>query len=128
MKKKLILWLIALLTPLYTKREKERINRFKSYFRIYFEGTYEENDTINFIPVSRFGITDLEFKFSEILPKNALGLRTKKVLMLDVTIVLERPGLLIGKGGKTIDNFNNWLSKYYMKVHIKESKLWNRLK
>lgn len=113
MKQKLILWLISLLTPSYSRREKEMINRFKSYFHIYFEGI-DCDDAIDPHLISTFGITGLRFEFKD-------G-------FLHIWVILERPGLLIGKGGKTIDGLNKWLESSKMIVHIKESKLWNYIR
>ena len=114
-KKRIIQWLYNQLNPKveYTKEQKEHINRFKSYFRIYFEGGYDYHDPIVDIPISRFDITDLQFNF-------------KKELLI-ITIVLGRPGILIGKGGNVIDGLNAWLLPHNMKVEIKESKLWSFL-
>lgn len=44
-----------------------------------------------------------------------------------VCITLQRPGILIGKGGKTIDGLKKYLQEILKKdvvIDIKESKLW----
>jgi len=44
-----------------------------------------------------------------------------------ITIELERPGILIGKGGQNIDNLNKYLKDFLEKdisINIKESKFW----
>ena len=49
----------------------------------------------------------------------------KKMNKIIVTITLGRPGLLIGKGGKTIDDLNGYLAdrfKKEVKIKIIESK------
>lgn len=66
------------------------------------------------IPVSKLGINSFEFdlSFNE----------------LTITITLERPGLMIGKGGKTIFELEKFLStREYcvpVKLQLKDSKLW----
>lgn len=50
-----------------------------------------------------------------------------KEKLIIITVTLERPGLLIGKGGKDIDaiskRINEWLDKS-VKIEIKESNIW----
>ena len=44
-----------------------------------------------------------------------------------ITITLERPGILIGKAGRTIDGLEKYLERIFekpVKISIKESKLW----
>ncbi len=114
MKKYIYNWLLKQLAPKYNKEQIKQINKFKQLFRIYFEG-YDQLDTPNNpIPIKTFEITDLLFSF--------------KGEMLIVTIVLCRPGILIGKGGKTIDELNTFMLNFNMKVEIQESKLWRNLK
>ncbi len=114
MKKKFLTWLYNYLQPKYTKEQKLKINRFKHHFRNYFEGCYDDYTPIVAIPIKLFEITDILFEFEN---ENLIA-----------TIVLVRPGILIGKGGNVIDGLNTYLLKDNMEVHIKESKLWNNLK
>lgn len=114
MKKKFLTWLYNYLQPKYSDKQKSKINRFKSYFRTYFEGCYDNCEANDPISISRFGITDFLFEF-----------KNEKLI---VTIVLERPGILIGKAGRTIDGLNKYLSSDNIEVHIKESKLWSYLR
>lgn len=114
MKKRLAQWLYNYLQPKYTAKQVSEINRFKSIFRLYFEGGYDDYEPICDIPIKNFGITDLQYEFVN-----------QKLI---VTVVLDRPGFLIGKGGNVIDGLNNYLSKFDMKVTINESKLWKFLR
>lgn len=96
----------------YRRREKSRL---KYSFRSYFEGSGYEDwsiDPIEPILIKKFGITDIQFKFK----KN----------LVEMTITLERPGILIGKGGRTIDGVSKFLSspEQRVKILIIESKLW----
>lgn len=103
----------------YTAEQIRAINKFKSCFRIFFEGIYYEyTEPIyeNYIRIINFGVTNLDFDF----PKNKMI----------ITITLERPGILIGKGGRTIDSLKEYLNNIFkdkfdeVKIDIKESKLW----
>lgn len=115
MKTKIYNWLLKKVEPKFTPEQKKKINEFKMIFRIHFEGYDQIDIPTEYIPISKFGITDLKFKFD-------------KNNFLTVEIVLLRPGILIGKGGRTINTLSNYLSKHDMKITITESKLWNRLK
>lgn len=116
MKTKLIQWLYNYLQPKYTSKQKAHINRFKSVFRCYFEGGYGYDAVVSSesCRIHTFEITDLQFQFKDDF--------------LTITIVLGRPGILIGKGGKTIDGLNEWLKSDNMKITVKESKLWRFVK
>lgn len=96
-----------------TKQQKEIIKRIKSIFMSYFEGTYEDAPISN-TPLSRLGITNLDFYFKE-----------SGLILLQVT--LERPGLLFGKGGSTIFALEKRLStpENTVRILIIESKLWS---
>ena len=90
-----------------------RIQReLKTSFRIFFEG-YDETD-IPVIPVQicRFEITNITFE--------------KVNGIIEMSITLVKPGLLIGKAGSTIDALKSYLStdKRPVKVNIIESDLW----
>jgi len=102
-------------TSIYTAQQINRINLFKSYFLNYFEGIPRENiDAICPMNVGSFGITNLDFDFKESL--------------MVVTITLERPGILIGKAGTTIDGLIEYLNKgekEKTEIKIIESNLWN---
>lgn len=67
----------------------EKIRMFKSLFVTYFEGCYDM-DAVDPMLIKNFGISSLDFTFDD----------EEK---MTVTISLSRPGLLIGKGGRTID-------------------------
>jgi predicted RNA-binding protein Jag len=105
----------------YTKEQIKAINKFKSCFRIFFEGcTYEYIEQIyeTHIPIRNFEITNLTFDF----PKNDMI----------VTIRLENPGILIGKGGGTIDSLKEYITDVFngqfknVELNIVESKLWRQ--
>jgi len=95
----------------YTQEQIKLINRLKVQFKIYFEGW-------DYIHISKFEITDFDFKFknNELIWK----------------IILNRPGFLIGKGGRTIDGLKEYLNSsnenWNIKIDLEESKLWRSLK
>lgn len=83
----------------------------------YFDGhnTYEVDD----LPVEKnlstatLGITNLRYR------------QFKNHLLIEIT--LQRPGLLIGKGGRTIDKFTEYLTDVLdtkITLSIVESRLW----
>ena len=118
MKEKLINWLLKSLEPKLSENQRKQINDFKMAFKLFFEG-YDGRDTQaykTYVPIISFGITDLKFTFTE----------TNK---LNVTIVLQRPGLLIGKGGETITSLAGFMKKNHNvnKIDIEESKLWRKI-
>lgn len=86
--------------------------RLKRKFRAFFEGWETNDEAVVQIPVERLGVTNIEM------------IKSKGNIELEVT--LERPGLLIGKGGSTIDALQKYLSEVDNPVVIKivESKLW----
>ena len=116
MRTKIINWLLKLLQPKFTKEQIKRINFTKSILKTYFDGCYEVDPIEKNITTYSLGITNIEFHFE------------KDLLILSITLL--RPGLLIGKGGRTIDKLSEHLngSKKPVKIHIIESKLWNRIK
>lgn len=104
----------------YTEEQIKAINKFKIAFKTFFEGAYGI-DQIYDTPMSilNFGITNLKFDF----PNNDMV----------ITITLERPGMLIGKGGHTIDSLTKHLNEWSfendfenVKINIVESKLWEQ--
>lgn len=116
MKTKFINWLLYLLQPKFTDEQIRRIDFTKSIFKTYFDGCYGVDPIAKTITTLNLGITNIEFKFNKDL--------------LVMTITLLRPGLLIGRHGETIDKLSEYLSngKKPVKIHIIESKLWNRIK
>ena len=95
---------------LFAKRISQRQQSFyKGTIRCFFD----DNDNLpNLISL---GITNLKFR--------------KIKNQIEITITLERPGLLIGKGGSTINKLSEFLSncpRDYLpvKINIIESKLW----
>ena len=106
------------LNNIFQNKRKERIKRvFKSKIRYFFEGegTFPQICSSN-VSILSIGFTNLEFK-----------IKLKEVVEITITATVEKPGLLIGKGGKTIDELETFLSnngKTLVKVLIKESKLW----
>ena len=99
---------------------KHKRNVIKNHIRTFFEGYsyyfHDEADTIPpvvDIPIHRLGITNFKFKF-----------KPNKILVI---ITLERPGLLIGKQGTTIDQltkFLNYDKRTEVSIQIKESRVW----
>lgn len=92
--------------------EEYKKRQLKSLFRSYFEGVGDYVEPIDALSIFSLGITDIQFEF--------------KPDVIEMIITLERPGLLIGKGGRTIDGVTEFLSKNDTPVKIKiiESKLW----
>jgi len=94
----------------------------KNTFRLFFEGWDDAMDNFGSglgmdpvvdIPISKLGITDIQFNETE--------------EHTSMTITLERPGLLIGRAGQTIDAVTAYLSENHdrpVKVLIIESRLW----
>jgi len=86
---------------------------YKQSIIVFFEGVREYNmEPIVDLPVTKLGITNFEFK------------RIKKELQ--ITITLQRPGLLIGKHGGTINSLTKYLSNkdLSVKILVKESNVW----
>lgn len=94
------------------KRDESR--KLKNLFRVFFDGAYETSPVYEFaFPVSRMEITDIGFTF-------------KEDGSIEMTVTLCRPGILIGKMGRTIIALEEYLSDEHRKVTIKiiESNLW----
>lgn len=94
-------------------KQKEQIRKLKSLFRTFFEGCYDVEPLYEYgFPISSLEITDLGFEFKD-------GLT-------EMTVTLGRPGLLIGKAGRTINELEKVLSEpdQKVKILIVESKLW----
>jgi ribosomal protein S3 len=88
-------------------------SKYKCWLRNFFEST--EYSTANVpMSISTLGITHLKF-------------RQMKSGTVEITITLVRPGLIIGKAGKTIDSLTEYLSVGEVPVHINvvESRLWH---
>jgi len=85
---------------------------YKYYISCFFDGSEYVEPMVN-VSLSSLGITNLSFR------------RFKKETV--ITITLERPGLLIGKGGSTIDKLQEYLStpELPVRINIIESRLWN---
>lgn len=104
-------------------RELQR--KLKFNFRFFFEGIsvggVEEIPPIIDIPILNLGICAINFS------------KNKNDITMEV--VLERPGLLIGRAGTTINRLNEFLNEFInndddfkdfnINVTIKESKLWS---
>ena len=77
-------WILSIVMPRFSP-ECENSKRLKSLFLTYFDGCYgvdAEPDTANTFAM---GVCKLEYKNNKLI------------------VHLRRPGLLIGKGGRTID-------------------------
>ncbi len=111
--------IITFLTKLFANNKKEYdilpltklTKELKFAFRFYFEGSPDEA-AIEPCLIKNFEITDFSVDYTE------------EETIVKITLV--RPGLLIGKGGKTIDGLTKYLNKYQpnTKIHLIESKLW----
>jgi len=89
--------------------------KIKTLFKLYFEGCDNSGyDAHEYIPIIKFGVTDLKF--------------TKFPDKIEMMITLERPGLLIGKAGRTIDGVAAYLTRLLdikVDIRIRESNIWN---
>lgn len=96
-----------------SSRQQVFYHSLKVQFKIYFDGINNVVDPVSNIHIFQLGITDITFNEQD------------GVTMMNIT--LERPGLLIGKGGSTYDAVTKYLSKPErpVKINIIESKLWN---
>lgn len=102
----------------YTTWQKKKINSIKRDIRFYFDGEFTYEPIAVNTPLYALGITDLSFDFS-----------TDSIVNL--TITLSSPVMLIGTQGTTIDGLVKYLNRYDstpVKIHIIESKLWNYFK
>ena len=71
-----------------------------------------------------FGKQNINRDSIQITDVNVLGNNKKKIT---IQIILGRPGLIIGKAGRTIDALRVFMEDYFQKeveIKIKESKLW----
>ena len=94
-------------------RQIEDQRSLKNQFRYFFEG-WEGDGAIVDIPIHKFGITDIKFNETD--------------EATEMTVTLERPGILIGRAGTVINQLTTHLSEYHgcpVKVLIIESKLWH---
>ena len=94
----------------------ELLNKTKRTFWNYFSDFGEQNWKL-----PALGITNIEFEFGD---------KSKDIFDYEITVTLERPGLLIGKGGRTIDELTEILTeqlKGRVKIYINESSLWKNL-
>lgn len=92
---------------------KKQQYHLKMHFRSFFEGYGDYIEPVTPICITVFGITN--FRFREFKDK----------IVFEIT--LERPGILIGKGGRVIDSIKESLSSRFtcpVEIEIIESKLW----
>jgi len=93
------------------KLGKNEESFYKQRIREFFEGNQKEKAPIVKIPVLHFGITDIKFK--------------KHKSYIEITIELERPGMLIGGNGKIVGKLCKYLTvDENIKINAVESKLW----
>jgi len=93
-------WILSIVISRYLSKNNES-QRIKSLFLNYFDGFYARQNTANTFAM---GVCKLEYE-------------NKKL-----TVHLRRPGLLIGKGGQTIDALAEYLE---CKIVIVEVNLYN---
>ncbi|HON82932.1 MAG TPA: hypothetical protein PLI22_02210 [Caldisericia bacterium] len=100
-----------------TKREEIVLNKFKYYFRMFFEGLeyLDEKFVDPIVPMSifSFGITNIECWYFD-------GI-------YHIKIILERPGILIGPKGNIINSLTEFIHQQInpnIKIIISESQLW----
>jgi len=78
-------WILSILMPCFSSKNNDR--KYKSLFLTYFDGCYGVDSEPNTSDTFAMGICKLEYCEKE-----------NKLI-----VHLRRPGLLIGKGGRTID-------------------------
>jgi len=93
----------------------EKSKWVKTLFRAILEGDeyIESEPIIGYEMFRKLQITNIEVKIDKIIT---------------ITVTLERPGLLIGKAGRTIDELTERLSKRLndkVEIIIKDSEIWN---
>ena len=76
-------WILSIVMPRFSP-ECENSKRLKSLFLTYFDGCYDIDPEPNTHNTFAMGVCKLEYKDNELI------------------VHLRRPGLLIGKGGRTI--------------------------
>ena len=137
-KRKLKTFLKNIMWNFLRRKKKEKLasnevsNYLKNEFKSFFEGIrfgeeYLDNPIIA-VPLMKFGITDIKVVEGTELTKSKLSIKT-----IDMYITLERPGILIGKGGQVINRLERYLNgpqhkdvlKNKVNVKIFESKLWD---
>ncbi len=104
--------LLKLLMPLFATLKAEATQEEKELTKktcLYLSWFFEENDLSRHL-----------FEISDIKTED----ESNTVI---VTITLGRPGVLIGKGGRTIDSLKEHLTKHFQKnteIRIIETTLW----
>ena len=77
-------WILSVVMPRYSSKDSDG-KKIKSLFLTYFDGCYGCDTEPNTANTFAMGVCKLEYKNNKL------------------TVHLRRPGLLIGKGGRTID-------------------------
>lgn len=97
-----------------TNKEIEIENNFRYNFKYFFQGDeYGVPHFGSIIDITKFGITDLKFTHTE--------------SSVNVDISLSFPGILIGKGGNSIDSLNAYLNDrvgVVFKLNLIEKDIW----
>lgn len=100
----------------YSHNPKMKVSKkeqafYKQRIREFFEGDRKNQPPVVKMPVSHLGVNGFEFlKFKS---------------HIDITIVLEKPGMLIGANGKIVGKLCKHLSvDGNVKINAVESKLW----
>ena len=99
--------------PVVAQRKTE-LWKAKMEFRAALEGSEwtTERGFLGGYPFSSLGVTNFRMSIRK-------GVR-------HVTVTLERPGILIGKSGSTINGVEKQMSQYMpTEIHIVESRLWS---
>lgn len=95
---------------------KDKIKTFKFHIRFFFSDdtdSFDDSYSLS-LRLLNLGITDFKFREYE------------DCFLIIITLI--RPGLLIGKGGRTIEELQKALTTIYnknVKIKIIESNLWN---
>jgi len=96
-------WILSVVMPRYSSKNSDG-KKIKSLFLTYFDGCYGCDAEPNTANTFAMGVCKLEYENNKL------------------TVHLRRPGLLIGKGGKTIDALAEYLG---CKIGIVEVDLYN---
>lgn len=101
---------------IFKKKTNQDIKHVKTMFKAFLEGDEYlcENPILGYEYFWQLNITNI------IIKENNTG--------YDINVTLQRPGFLIGKGGRVIDELEKRLYEYFNKtidIHIEESTIWN---
>jgi ribosomal protein S3 len=101
---------LRIIFKLYNQKEINQKQRLISGIQNFFEHNSNQYN------IHSLGISQINFKFKKESKNN----------ICEITITLANPGLLIGKGGRTINALTSYLTddNYFAKIKVKESNVF----